>query len=114
MATTGSAQILYMEGEPGTFEHRKFADIIGFGEDPLQDATEMQRAKFVMKGGQVIRNDFARDEVSDGNNRSALWSEGKRKQSQPSSKGRATFPSVTNDVVSAIPAARTQEVPALL
>jgi len=27
--------------------------------DPLADITELQRVKFVMKGGKVVRNDLA-------------------------------------------------------
>jgi imidazolonepropionase-like amidohydrolase len=27
--------------------------------DPLADITELQRVKFVMKGGKVVRNDMA-------------------------------------------------------
>jgi imidazolonepropionase-like amidohydrolase len=41
----------------GSIEKAKFADIIAVSGDPLKDITELQRVKFVMKGGQVIRND---------------------------------------------------------
>ena len=41
----------------GSLEKGKFADIIAVSGDPLADVTEMERVKFVMKGGQVIRND---------------------------------------------------------
>jgi imidazolonepropionase-like amidohydrolase len=64
MATTVNAQILRMEGRLGTVEKGKFVDIIAVGGGPLQDVTGMQRVKFVMKGGEVIRNDLASDEVS--------------------------------------------------
>ena len=37
---------------------RKLADIIGVSGNPLTDITEMERVKFVMKGGVVVRNDF--------------------------------------------------------
>ena len=43
----------------GSLEKGKFADIIAVGGDPLSDITEMERVKFVMKGGQVVRNEFA-------------------------------------------------------
>jgi imidazolonepropionase-like amidohydrolase len=59
MATTVNAQILHMEDKLGTIEKGKYADIIAVSGDPLQDITEMQRVKFVMKGGEVIRNDVA-------------------------------------------------------
>ena len=37
----------------------EFADLIAVAGDPLTDITEMQRVKFVMKGGAVVRNDMA-------------------------------------------------------
>ena len=45
-----------MEREIGSIEKGKFADIIAVAGDPLQDVTEMQRVKFVMKGGMVVRD----------------------------------------------------------
>jgi hypothetical protein len=41
----------------GSIEKDKLADIIAVSGDPLQDITELQRVKFVMKGGKVIRDD---------------------------------------------------------
>jgi imidazolonepropionase-like amidohydrolase len=43
----------------GSIEKDKFADLIAVSGDPLADVTEMERVKFVMKGGMVVRNDFA-------------------------------------------------------
>jgi imidazolonepropionase-like amidohydrolase len=59
MATTVNAGIIRMGDTIGTIEKGKFADIIAVSGDPLQDITEMQRVKFVMKGGAVVRNDLA-------------------------------------------------------
>ena len=42
----------------GSIEKNKFADLIAVSGDPLADITEMQRVKFVMKGGMVVRNDL--------------------------------------------------------
>ena len=42
----------------GSLEKGKFADLIAVSGDPLADITEMQRVKFVMKGGTVVRNDL--------------------------------------------------------
>jgi imidazolonepropionase-like amidohydrolase len=43
----------------GTIEKGKFADITAVSGNPLADVSEMDRVHFVMKGGTVIRNDFA-------------------------------------------------------
>ena len=48
-----------IEKDIGTVEKGKFADIIAVSGNPLADVTEMERVRFVMKGGMVIRNDFA-------------------------------------------------------
>ena len=58
MATTVNADIIHMQDKLGTIEKGKFADIIAVAGDPLQDISEMQRVKFVMKGGAVVRNDL--------------------------------------------------------
>jgi imidazolonepropionase-like amidohydrolase len=59
MATTVNAEIIHMQDKVGTIEKGKFADLIAVPGDPLQDITEMQRVKFVMKGGRVERDDFS-------------------------------------------------------
>jgi imidazolonepropionase-like amidohydrolase len=43
----------------GTIEKGKFADIIAVSGNPVADVTEMERVKFVMKGGMVVRNDLS-------------------------------------------------------
>jgi imidazolonepropionase-like amidohydrolase len=58
MATTVNAGIIHMQDSIGTLEKGKFADLIAVSGNPLQDITEMQRVKFVMKGGVVERNDL--------------------------------------------------------
>jgi imidazolonepropionase-like amidohydrolase len=47
----------HFERQVGTIERGKYADIIAVAGDPLQDVTEMERVKFVMKGGRVVRDD---------------------------------------------------------
>jgi imidazolonepropionase-like amidohydrolase len=42
----------------GTLEKGKFADLIAVSGNPLTDITEMERVKFVMMGGAVVRNDL--------------------------------------------------------
>jgi imidazolonepropionase-like amidohydrolase len=43
----------------GSIERGKYADIVAVAGDPLTDVTEMERVRFVMKGGAVVRNDLA-------------------------------------------------------
>jgi len=43
----------------GSVEKGKYADLIAVAGDPLADISEMQRVRFVMKGGVVARNDVA-------------------------------------------------------
>ena len=46
------------ENQIGAIEKGKFADIIAVSGNPIADVTEMERVKFVMKGGVIIRNDL--------------------------------------------------------
>lgn len=55
-ATTTAAHILGWEDRIGSIEAGKFADIIAVSGDPLADISQMQHVTFVMKGGQVVRN----------------------------------------------------------
>jgi imidazolonepropionase-like amidohydrolase len=41
----------------GAIEPGKFADIIAVSGDPLEDIRQLEHVKFVMKGGEVVRND---------------------------------------------------------
>ena len=60
MATSWAAESLNYElrKEVGSVEVGKYADLAGVSGDPLGDITEMQRVKFVMKGGVVFRNEI--------------------------------------------------------
>jgi imidazolonepropionase-like amidohydrolase len=60
MATSSAAQSLNFElgKQVGSVEAGKFADLVAVVGDPLADITEMQRVKFVMKGGVVFKNDI--------------------------------------------------------
>jgi imidazolonepropionase-like amidohydrolase len=58
-ATTVAAELLERPNDLGAIESGKFADIIAVSGDPLKDIAELERVKFVMKGGEVIRNELS-------------------------------------------------------
>jgi imidazolonepropionase-like amidohydrolase len=47
------------ETQIGSIEKGKFADIIAVAGNPLGDVSEMERVRFVMKGGMVVKNNLA-------------------------------------------------------
>jgi imidazolonepropionase-like amidohydrolase len=55
--TVVPAELLGWSDKMGTVEAGKWADIVAVRGDPLKDITEMERVKFVMKGGVVYKND---------------------------------------------------------
>jgi imidazolonepropionase-like amidohydrolase len=57
-ATVINAEILGWKDQIGSIEKGKYADLIAVSGDPLSDITELQRVRFVMKGGKAIRNDI--------------------------------------------------------
>jgi imidazolonepropionase-like amidohydrolase len=54
------AELLGWSDKVGSIETGKWADIIAVDGDPLQDITTLQHVKFVMKGGQVFKNEAGR------------------------------------------------------
>jgi imidazolonepropionase-like amidohydrolase len=54
-ATKAAAQLLDQEANLGSIEAGKFADIVAVDGDPISDITELERVKFVMKGGVVYK-----------------------------------------------------------
>jgi imidazolonepropionase-like amidohydrolase len=60
MATSDAAESLNFElgKKVGLVEKGRFADLVAVSGDPLSDITEMERVKFVMKGGVVYRNEL--------------------------------------------------------
>jgi imidazolonepropionase-like amidohydrolase len=61
--TTNAAEMLGWQDRIGAIEPGKFADIVAVSGDPIADITEIERVRFVMKGGQVVRNDLASREA---------------------------------------------------
>jgi len=59
-ATINAADLMGWGDQIGSIEPGKFADIIAVNGDPLSDIKLLEQVKFVMKGGQVVRNDTAK------------------------------------------------------
>jgi imidazolonepropionase-like amidohydrolase len=57
-ATIAAADLLERPGDLGAIEPGKFADIVAVSGDPLRDITELERVRFVMKGGEIFRNEI--------------------------------------------------------
>lgn len=55
-ATVAAADLLQRSNDFGSIEAGKFADIVAVSGDPLRDISELERVRFVMKGGEVYRN----------------------------------------------------------
>jgi imidazolonepropionase-like amidohydrolase len=56
MATINAADLLGWSDRVGALTPGHFADLIAVDGDPLADVTELQRVRFVMKGGTVIKD----------------------------------------------------------
>ena len=56
-ATRDAAELLGLQDRVGTLEKGKQADIIAVPGNPLTDVTALQRARFVMKEGKIIKNE---------------------------------------------------------
>lgn len=54
--TSNAAEMLGWQDRIGAVEPGKFADLIAVSGDPLADIRALEQVRFVMKGGQVIRN----------------------------------------------------------
>ena len=60
-ATVNSAALLGWGDRIGSIEPGKLADIIAVDGDPLKDVKDLQRVRFVMKGGEVIKGAAAKE-----------------------------------------------------
>lgn len=56
-ATLSAAQMMGLDHRMGSFEPGKIADVIACPRDPLQDITALNEVFFVMKDGNIHRND---------------------------------------------------------
>jgi imidazolonepropionase-like amidohydrolase len=56
--TTINAEVMGWKDQVGSIDKGKYADLAAVSGDPLADITELQRVKFVMKGGKIVRNDL--------------------------------------------------------
>jgi imidazolonepropionase-like amidohydrolase len=56
-ATSRAAELLGMQGKLGVISPGAYADVIAIAGDPLKDVSELERVKFVMKDGKVLKKD---------------------------------------------------------
>ncbi len=56
-ATSVAAALLGQEGNLGSVEPGRYADVVAVKGDPLADVSELERVTFVMKGGVVYKQD---------------------------------------------------------
>jgi imidazolonepropionase-like amidohydrolase len=59
-ATINASDLLGRTSTIGTLEPGKYADLIAVDGDPLQDVTTLEHVKFVMKGGEIVKNGYAK------------------------------------------------------
>ena len=57
--TTNAAEMLGWQDRIGSVEPGKFADLTAVAGDPITDITELERVRFIMKDGKVIKNELS-------------------------------------------------------
>jgi imidazolonepropionase-like amidohydrolase len=62
-ATINAAKLCRMENKVGLVKPGYKADLIAVPRNPLKDIRQLERIKFVMKGGEIIRNDIRTKEI---------------------------------------------------
>ena len=58
-ATVNGAELLGWQDRIGTIEAGKLADIVATSGDPSADVSELEKIRFVMKGGEVVRDELS-------------------------------------------------------
>ena len=56
--TRTNAEALGWQDRIGSIDAGKYADLIAVSGDPMADITELQRVRFVMKGGKVVKDEL--------------------------------------------------------
>jgi imidazolonepropionase-like amidohydrolase len=59
-ATVQSAELIGWPGRLGVIANGAWADLVAVSGDPVKDITEVERVKWVMKGGTVYKNELGR------------------------------------------------------
>ena len=59
-ATVNAADLLGWSGKVGTLSPGAWADIIAVDGDPSKDVTTLEHVRFVMKGGEIVRNEYGK------------------------------------------------------
>ncbi len=59
-ATVNAADLMGWADDVGAIEAGKYADMIAVDGNVLNDIKQLEHVKFVMKGGEVVRNDYAK------------------------------------------------------
>jgi imidazolonepropionase-like amidohydrolase len=67
--TVNAAEMLGWKDRIGAVDPGKFADIVAVAGDPLKDPTELERVRFVMKGGVIVRNELGPNGADHGRDR---------------------------------------------
>jgi imidazolonepropionase-like amidohydrolase len=61
--TVNATEMLGWQDRIGSVEPGKFADLIAVAGDAIADISELERVRFVMKDGKVIRNDIEQEHL---------------------------------------------------
>jgi imidazolonepropionase-like amidohydrolase len=63
-ATTTAAELLGWQDRVGSIETGKYADLIAVEGDPLKDIAVLREVKFVMKGGEIVKDSLLRQSMN--------------------------------------------------